>query len=623
MLEIKKLSKRYDDIIIDNLSICFPSTGMIVIVGKSGCGKTTLLNILGGIDQEYDGEILFDQQNIKMIKNYCRKHVGFIFQNFNLINWLNAKENYILPKFFGNIIFKREIDDRREKLELTSFLKKRPALLSGGQKQRVAMLRAMIKNVDILLCDEPTGSLDDENAEMIFELLKQEAKERLVIVITHNEQLAYRYADQIFTFQNGKLLGKYRRDKSDNFYCRLKEKKNPFDMCKLVLMQYRANFFRNTKIVTGVVMALLCIMITFTLSDSLTKQIQKQLSNIFPSQLVSLQTRNDIPLKYQDLVDLKNNKDITYLYGEMKDYEFMGVSLQENYQSDKTVYISDMTKELKNNKLEKGREIRNDNEIVLSKTTAIHLNKDYQQLLNKEVYGYYLHGDIIKRVILKVVGISNETTVFDTIYINELANVKQVSEVFNQDINELVFSIGMINIDNQVNVDDSLEKLRKENKQFEFKVAGDDISARIDSFLLQVHRVLILFSLLAIVSACFLIGEVLYLSVVEKTKDIGIFRCLGASKLQLRLLVLLECFMVITIAYLLSYLIFNHLVNLINEIVEMGLQLKLSEVFIQIDNKLLMIIYIGALLFGLLSSCFPAYYASHLDPVQSLKYQRY
>ena len=539
--------------------------------------------------------------------------MGFIFQNFNLINWLNTKENYILPKFFGNIIFKREIDDRREKLELTSFLKKRPALLSGGQKQRVAMLRAMIKNVDILLCDEPTGSLDDENAEMIFELLKQEAKERLVIVITHNKQLAYRYADQIFTFQNGKLLGKYRRDKSDNFYCRLKEKKNPFDMCKLVLMQYRANFFRNTKIVTGVVMALLCIMITFTLSDSLTKQIQKQLSNIFPSQLVSLQTRNDIPLKYQDLVDLKNNKDITYLYGEMKDYEFMGVSLQKNYQSDKTVYISDMTKELKNNKLEKGREIRNDNEIVLSKTTAIHLNKDYQQLLNKEVYGYYLHGDIIKRVILKVVGISNETTVFDTIYINELANVKQVSEVFNQDINELVFSIGMINIDNQVNVDDSLEKLRKENKKFEFKVAGDDISARIDSFLLQVHRVLILFSLLAIVSACFLIGEVLYLSVVEKTKDIGIFRCLGASKLQLRLLVLLECFMVITIAYLLSYLIFNRLVNLINEIVEMGLQLKLSEVFIQIDNKLLMIIYIGALLFGLLSSCFPAYYASRLD----------
>ena len=480
MLEIKKLSKRYDDIIIDNL-----------------------------------------------------------------VNWLNAKENYILPKFFGNIIFKREIEDRREKLELTSFLKKKPVLLSGGQKQRVAMLRAMIKNVDILLCDEPTGSLDNDNAKVIFELLKQEAKERLVIVITHNEQLAYQYANQVFTFQNGKLLGKYRKDKSDNFYCRLKEKKNPFDIYKLVLMQYRADFFRNTKIVTGVVMALLCIMITFTLSDSLTKQIQKQLSNIFPSQLISLQTRNNIPLKYQDLVDLKNNKDITYLYGEMKDYEFMGISLQESYQGDKTIYISDMTKGLKSDKLEKGRKIKNDNEIILSKTTAIHLNKDYEQLLNKNIYGYYLYGDVIKRVVLKVVGISNETTVFDTIYINELANVKHVSEIFDKDINELVFSIGMINIDNQVDVDESLEKLRKENKNFEFKVAGDDISARIDDFLLQVHRVLVLFSLLAIVSACFLIGEVLYLSVVEKTKDIGIFKCLGASKLQLRLLVLFECFVLV------------------------------------------------------------------------------
>ena len=259
-------------------------------------------------------------------------------------------------------------------------------------------------------------------------------------------------------------------------------------------------------------MALLCIMITFTLSDSLTKQIQKQLSNIFPSQLVSLQTRNNTPLKYQDLADLKNNKDITYLYGEMKDYEFMGISLQESYQSDKTIYISDMTKGLKNNKLEKGRKIKNDNEIVLSKTTAIHLNKDYEQLLNKNIYGYYLHGDVIKRVVLKVVGISNETTVFDTIYINELANVKHVSEIFDKDINELVFSIGMINIDNQVDVDNSLEKLRKENKNFEFKVAGDDISDRIDDFLLQVHRVLVLFSLLAIVSAYFNWGGIVFIS---------------------------------------------------------------------------------------------------------------
>lgn len=94
----------------------------------------------------------------------------------------------MLAKFFTKISYKRAVEDQEEKLELRKLNKKRVKILSGGQKQRVALLRAMIKNVDILLCDEPTGSLDDKNAKMVFELLHAEAKERLVIVITHNEQ---------------------------------------------------------------------------------------------------------------------------------------------------------------------------------------------------------------------------------------------------------------------------------------------------------------------------------------------------------------------------------------------------------------------------------------------------
>ena len=300
MLEIKNLSKRYDDLIINDLSISFPSTGMIVIVGQSGCGKTTLLNILGGIDQDYEGEILLDRQNIRTIKNYCRKHVGFIFQNFNLINWLDVKQNYLLSKFFTKIIFKREREDREAKLELTGIVKKRPGILSGGQKQRIAMLRAMIKNVDILLCDEPTGSVDDHNAKIIFDLLKQEAKERLVIIITHNEELALQYTSQVFSFQNGKLTGKNCCQKNDNFYYRLKEKTSPLNLYKLALLQYWANFIRNVKITMGLMIALICIMITFIFSNSLQNQIHHQLNNIFPNQLVSLQSSKNNVISYDD-----------------------------------------------------------------------------------------------------------------------------------------------------------------------------------------------------------------------------------------------------------------------------------------------------------------------------------
>ena len=165
------------------------------------------------------------------------------------------------------------------------------------------------------------------------------------------------------------------------------------------------------------------------------------------------------------MIKLKNNSEITYLYGEMSDYEFMGISLQKNYLADNTVYISDMTKESKKNKLEMGREIKGDNEIILSKTTAVHLKQNYKELLNQQIYGYYLHDDMIKRVTLKIVGIEEENSIFDTIYINELANIKHVSECFDVDIKQIFFSIGMININNGMNVNECIKTLKKDNPQ--------------------------------------------------------------------------------------------------------------------------------------------------------------
>ena len=558
MLEIKNLTKRYDETIIKNLNIILPSTGLIIIVGNSGCGKTTLLNLIGGIDQDYEGEILFDHQDIRKIKKYCRRHIGFIFQDFNLINWLNVKENYLLAKFFTKISYKRAVEDQEEKLELRKLNKKRVKILSGGQKQRVALLRAMIKNVDILLCDEPTGSLDDKNAKMVFELLHAEAKERLVIVITHNEQLAYQYADQCFSMQNGQLIGKYRRDKNNHFYSRLVKQHSPLKLYQLALLQYRANLGSNLKISSGITVALICIMITFTLSGSLQTQIKRQLDSIFPNQLISIQNVHKKLLSYHELLSLSNLDMNEFIYGEPADYEFMGVSLQSDYEVEKTIYISDMTKPIKSRNLEIGRETKNSNEIVLSKTTATHLNPDYQKLLNQ-----------------------------------------------------------------QADLDDLLMDLEDQYSQFEFKVAGENINERIDTFMLQIQRVLLLFSLLAIVAACFLIGEVLYLSVIEKTKDIGIFKCMGASKLQIMNLVLLESFTLISGAFICSYVFFYQLVNLINQLVENELQLDLSGVFIQIDYQLVIAIYLGALCFGLCSSYIPAFLAGRLDPIKALKQPNY
>lgn len=623
MLEIKNLTKRYDNVVIDNLNIVLPSTGMVAIIGDSGCGKTTLLNLIGGIDLDYEGEILLDYQNIKSIKHYCRKHVGFIFQNFNLINWLNIKENYLLPSFFTKILYKRAIDVQEEKLELRKINKKKIRVLSGGQKQRVALLRAMIKNVDILLCDEPTGSLDGENAKIVFDILSLEAKERLVIVITHDEQLAYKYADNCFVLKNGKLFGDKNKMSNQPFYPRLVKRYRPLKLCQLAILQFRSNLNRNFKISFGITMSLICIMITFALSGSLKTQIMKQLKDIFPNQLISIQNNAKKDISYNDILNLSKVNSNVYLYGEPVKYEFMGVSLSKEYKMDNTVYISDMTKPTKINNLELGRTVYKNNEVVLSKTTAVHLNHDYQDLLNKQIYGYYLKDNEIKGIPLKVVGIEEKVTAFDTIYINQLANIEHINNIFGDDKEKVTFQVAMMNLNNSCNVKKELKKLKQQFPQLKFKVIGKDISKKINSIMLQIERILMLFSSLAIVSACFLIGEVLYLSIVEKTKDIGIFKCLGASNLQIMNLTLLESFTLISSSYVCSYLLFNQILGLINHFVENELQLNLSESFISVDYKMMFIIYIGAIVLGLLSSYLPAYLASRLDPVRSLKYQSY
>lgn len=621
MLEIRNLTKIYDEVIIDNLSVTFPGTGMVIIVGESGCGKTTLLNIIGGIDYEYSGDIYLDNRNIHSISHYCRKHIGFIFQNFNLINWLNIQENYLLPRFFTKIIFKRAIDDQVEKLELKKFRRKKVKVLSGGQKQRVALLRAMIKNVDILLCDEPSGSLDNENAKIVFELLKQEAKERLVIVITHDDVLARQYADCLYQMKDGKLIKQNNEIKHESFYPRLKQSRLPFSMIKLAFYQYKANLSRNIKMTFGIVLAILSIMITFTLSGSLKQQVLKQVANIFPDQMVSFQKINHQAISYDELLALKEFDNNIYLYGEPVNYEFIGISLNQDYDIEKTIYISDMTKKINENELEYGRFSSNSNEIVLSKTTAMHLSPDFSNLIGKQLYGFYLSNDEIKSILLKIVGISDEVTIFDTMYIEELANYQHISEIFEIDKSQIATQLAMMTLKYQKDVSSDINKLKEDYSNLDVKIAGDDISNRVNSLLEQVQKVLLLFSALAIVAATFLIGEVLYLSVVEKTKDIGIFKCIGASKGQILLLVLLESFIIVTISFILASCLFIQTVNILNELIMKALQLK--DNFIIIDYWLIILIYIIAVCLGISSSLLPAVIASHLNPVKALKYQSY
>lgn len=196
---------------LDNLSLNFPIKGLVFILGKSGCGKSTLLNILGGIDTITSGEVLVDDIDITKLSNkqldvYRSNKVGFIFQEYNLIEEYNVEGNLSISlELCGIQGTSSLINGVLESVELGGYNKRKPSELSGGQKQRVAIARALIKDPAIILADEPTGNLDSATSKEIFELLRAIARNKLVIIVSHDGDSAIKYGDRIITLVDGKL----------------------------------------------------------------------------------------------------------------------------------------------------------------------------------------------------------------------------------------------------------------------------------------------------------------------------------------------------------------------------------------------------------------------------------
>lgn len=192
MIEIKKLCKSFDkNVIFDNFDITIPKGDFVIFAGDSGCGKTTLLNIIGGLEPPDGGEVLVDGKNIFQRKNrraYFMSKVGFLFQNFALVENKTVRENLLLvPKRNRTDLTTKEV---LEAVGIPEKIDEKVYKLSGGEQQRVALARLMLKKCDIILADEPTGSLDSNNAEAVLNILHHMNKQgKTVIVVTHNEKI--------------------------------------------------------------------------------------------------------------------------------------------------------------------------------------------------------------------------------------------------------------------------------------------------------------------------------------------------------------------------------------------------------------------------------------------------
>ncbi len=216
MLELRNVSKIYNTKsqevkALDNVNLYFEDKGLVFITGKSGSGKTTLLNVIGGLDNFSSGEILIKGKSTKDFSksdydSYRNTYIGFVFQEYNLLDNMTIEKNIALATQLQGIKDdKQKIEQILQKVDLQDILSRRPQELSGGQRQRVAIARALVKNPSIIMADEPTGALDTENGLQIMNLLKKLSKEKLVIVVSHDLELAEKFADRIINLKDGRI----------------------------------------------------------------------------------------------------------------------------------------------------------------------------------------------------------------------------------------------------------------------------------------------------------------------------------------------------------------------------------------------------------------------------------
>ena len=304
-VKIKHLTKYYtrEEPVISNLNLEFPATGLNIVVGKSGCGKTTLLNVIGSMDNDYIGTVnvggkVLSKMSDKQLSKYKNFTIGYIFQKEDLFEELTVEENL-------NIVLdmqskKSSIAEVLERVGLAGFEKRKIKYLSGGERQRVGIARVLIKDCAIILADEPTSALDSKNGNQIFKLLQDISKERLVIAVTHDTKKAFQYADRIIRFSDGNVV----EDKAIN-ECPDKEiidiyrKPKGAALSPVFKFQFTRGLFVNLFVTLLIALAMIALSVSAEqkiIYDEYQKYNEEGYTGVSVDRVISTQIKNNINL---------------------------------------------------------------------------------------------------------------------------------------------------------------------------------------------------------------------------------------------------------------------------------------------------------------------------------------
>ena len=415
MLELKNIKKTYrvgdvETRALDDISVSFREQEFVAILGTSGSGKTTCLNIIGGLDRYDSGDLIINGKSTKNFKDrewdaYRNNSIGFIFQSYNLISHLSIVANVEMGMTLSGVSAAekhRRAQEALEKVGLKDHLHKKPNQLSGGQMQRVAIARALANDPDILLCDEPTGALDTVTSVQIMDLIKEIAGDKLVIMVTHNPELAEKYADRIVKFQDGKIVSDsnpYSFEKENKEFSLKKTSMSFLTALKLSANNIRTKLGRTFLTSFASSIGIIGIAVILSLSVGFQMQIDKfeadtlqQMPIIISQQSMNLDTDTMIKMgeeqkKYEDYPDEKK----IYLFDSMQDTMMHTNKFTDEYLEYVNNMDSSLCKGVTYSRLVNMNMIRKDGENYIPVTSAnmnwssypVSLNENKHSLMNE------------------------------------------------------------------------------------------------------------------------------------------------------------------------------------------------------------------------------------------------
>lgn len=620
-----KISKSNKQIILNDINLELSSGEFVCIYGESGSGKSTLMNIIGGLDNNYDGKVKIDDVSIKELDldNYRRDKIGFVFQNFNLIPYLTVFENVMLMLDMVKLKEKEKIKKTKEALRKVGLIKhshKKPNELSGGMKQRVALARAIINEPDIILADEPTGALDKKNANKVLNMLKNLSLEgKLVIVVTHSNNVK-KFANKIITLDSGKII-KFNNicdNKIDKKSSKtLKRSINSSICIKLGINNIFKNIKRNILIIIASSIGVIGILISLYVGSGVKKYINDEIkNNIDPLSFnITEKGKNELyDIKYYSESEISKIKKIKHIKNIVKNVSYSSAYIIYKNKKYDLVSLSSYTNMNEKN-IKKGN-ILKDKDIVFSEYLENNIDGN---VIDNYVSLYLLDtSNLEPKMIsddLKVSGIYKNGKI-DLLNNSNYAYVKYetLEKIYNDYDMKLKPTELKIEIDNKNNI----EYVKKEIKKLGYELSNmQDYTNTIFDYLDIATFIISSFSFISLIVSIIMIITIFNINVLERTKEIGIFRAIGFRKKDIKRIFKTEAILIGFLTGISS----SYFSIIISKLIKKVTISKFNVDLVNVEFKYIIYGLIISIIVCFTGSMYPSNKASKLNIVDALRYE--